>query len=338
MIRPNTIRIFILTVILISLFDPFQPGSSFVYAQGDYGSTAYEDSVPEGWMVVQGDILIRSVGTESVFDTHFWTNDIIPYEYDDNVDPINKPRMRAAMDEWEAVANVGFVIKTSSHANYIHIQDANVNRAAVGMQGGEQLVEISAWTVHFTIVHELGHTLGLWHEHTRSDRDDYVTIEYDRIEPDMAYNFDFPNGSYDYGPYDFNSVMHYGQCAFSTCANCGLNPANCRTITVNPPWDTDWQSAIGQRTSLSKLDQLTMSMMYSEEDWIFVNKSYALAPPCGSSQFGTFLNPFCDFTTAALVVPTGGTVIIQPGSHSAVGLYTKPMIVRAPLGGVVLGP
>ena len=34
-----------------------------------------------------------------------------------------------------------------------------------------------------TPVHELVHTLGFVHEHTRPDRDDFISINYDNIEP-----------------------------------------------------------------------------------------------------------------------------------------------------------
>jgi hypothetical protein len=106
---------------------------------------------------------------------------------------------------------------------------------------------------------------------------------------------------------------------------------------VNPPWDTQWQNQIGQRNSFSHLDELTMSFLYPEEGWVFVNRSYPLAPSCTPLPFGSFIHPFCDFIIAALIVPPGGTVVIQPGSYNAVGVYPKAMTIRAPLGGVVLG-
>ena len=33
------------------------------------------------------------------------------------------------------------------------------------------------------VVHELGHVVGFWHEHTRPDRDDHVTIVRQNIMP-----------------------------------------------------------------------------------------------------------------------------------------------------------
>jgi hypothetical protein len=289
-------------------------------------------------MVIEGDILVPIVAIESVFVTDFWTNGVIPYEFDSNVSAANRTRMLAAMAEWEAVANVHFIVQ-DDYSNYIHIQNSTENTSAVGMKGGEQVINIANWGWKFIMAHELGHALGFWHEQTAHDRDTYVTIEEGRIEDGKEHNFEKHDDAGVYGPYDFNSVMHYGQCAFSTCANCGSDPNNCRTITVKSPWDTEWQNVIGQRTSLSKIDQLTMSFLYPESNWVFVNGTYTSAPPCdGDEELGTFFKPYCSFPSGAGGVPDGGTVIIQPGTYSSVGVYTKAMTLRAPLGGVILGP
>ena len=39
------------------------------------------------------------------------------------------------------------------------------------------------------VIHELLHTIGLWHEHMRADRDDYIRVLYKNIEPGMKSKF-----------------------------------------------------------------------------------------------------------------------------------------------------
>ena len=62
-------------------------------------------------------------------------------------------------------------------------------------------------------VHEIGHALGMWHEHQREDRDRYIKVVNENLGSWARTNFKpRPKGStHDYGvPYDYNSVMHYG--------------------------------------------------------------------------------------------------------------------------------
>ena len=70
-------------------------------------------------------------------------------------------------------------------------------------------------------VHELLHTLGFVPEHTRPDRDDFISINYDNIEPGEEKNFEkrphgtsgfFEKGSVNTRntPYDVLSLLHYG--------------------------------------------------------------------------------------------------------------------------------
>lgn len=58
----------------------------------------------------------------------------------------------------------------------------------VGRRGnGPQAISIGKNCDKFGIVvHELGHVIGFWHEHTRPDRDDHVTIIRDNIQPGTA--------------------------------------------------------------------------------------------------------------------------------------------------------
>ncbi len=332
--------------VLLSLACPFGSDCLLVYAEANDPYAPYDNGVPEGFMLIEGDIIVPEIWVEGLFDTNWWTNGVVAYEFDGNVTPYNQTRMRDAMDEWEAVANVQFV-ERDGESNYLHIQNATVNSSAVGMQSGGQVVNIYNWGFRFIMVHELGHALGFWHEHSRPDRNKYVIIHEDRVIDGKLHNFyKYPREEY-YGPYDFDSVMHYGQCAFSCCSDpcnpcctppchCALDPENCRTIEVNEPWDVIWQNAIGQRNHLSTTDELTMSFVYPEADWVFVNHSYVNAPQ-GNPQAGTFLRPYRNFNSASSVVTAGGTIIIQPGNHDEIGVYTTAATLRAPLGGVFLG-
>lgn len=67
-----------------------------------------------------------------------------------------------------------------------------------------------------TIQHEFLHALGFEHEQSRPDRDDYVTILYENIIPGKEHNFDKSTYVDSLGsPYDYKSVMHYDEYAFS---------------------------------------------------------------------------------------------------------------------------
>jgi tolkin len=68
------------------------------------------------------------------------------------------------------------------------------------------------------VVHELGHVVGFWHEHTRPDRENHVTIEKVNIMTGQEYNFNklTEEEVNSLGlPYDYDSIMHYARNTFS---------------------------------------------------------------------------------------------------------------------------
>jgi hypothetical protein len=300
------------------------------------------EGIPEGYILVQGDMLVRidgGRGIQGAFYYNLWPGGAVPYEFDSNVNAENQQRMRQAMNELQNVCAATFIPRVG-HDDYVHIQaHATENNSEVGYQGGEQIINIASWGSRFIMVHELMHTLCLKHEQARPDRDTYVVIHEDRIEDGKEHNFE-KDADFMYAPYDFDSVMHYGQCAFSTCANCSADPANCRTISVKQQWAADWQDEIGQRDHLSRADIATLQCLYPEFNTVFVdhNPSQYYDPLISPLlPLGSFLNPFRTFGEGEAAVLPLGTVIIQHGQYLAVGKHSKPMRLRGPLGGVRLG-
>ena len=53
----------------------------------------------------------------------------------------------------------------------------------IGRQGGPQNIIIGPGCIILIPAHEIFHALGRWHEHTRPDRDNFIEINWDNIEP-----------------------------------------------------------------------------------------------------------------------------------------------------------
>jgi len=281
--------------------------------------------IPDGYMIIEGDIQVP-IGffeLDMPWASNTWPGGVVPYEFDANVTTANRTAMRLAMGEWSAVAQVTFNEFGCDFFYCVHIQNSNVNNSAVGRQLFRQTINIFNWNFRFIMAHELAHALGFWHEQSRTDRNTYVTINYGNIIPGEEHNFDIANGSGRYGPYDYDSVMHYGRRDFSR------NGMDTITVLQNPGY---WQDRIGQRDHLSQFDALIMGFIYSRANWRFVDASYG-----GFFQFGTFFEPFRQFLPGYNATPTGGTLWVQPGDYSGnAGTYSRAMTWRAPLGGVTV--
>jgi hypothetical protein len=288
-------------------------------------------------------------------DTKLWPNGVVPFEFDSNVTADNRIKMTDAMAVLEGVANVDFrhCSNDDCGGNHLHIQNSDSNNSYVGMKGtgvfdwsGSQDLNIHDWDRQFKIVHELMHSLGIGHEQSRSNRDNYIRINCDNIRDgcgrfsDFGVNFRIDGDITGYGRYDFDSVMHYSQCAFSKNDNCPSTspqfPDGGITITVLEPNHTTWQSNIGQRNHLSEMDRVGVSFLYPPPDWRFLNIDYDGAR---GPSIGTFLRPFTNFAEAVAKTPAGGTLwLLRTQTIPATGTYNKRITIKvAPGVEVILG-
>lgn len=303
----------------------FMLAAIFCVAPRVSGQGPAKPGVPPGFMIIEGDIIVPKdfFSKDLPWAVNLWPGGIVPFEFDGNVSASNRTAMRNAMAVLENVAYIDFRARQQADKYFLHIQDSTRNRAVLGRSSAGQLVEIASWNRRFVMVHELLHALGSWHEQSHPDRDKFVRINKENIIPEELYNFDKHPDAGTYGSYDFDSVMHYGQFFWSS----NRQP----TITVLPP-NQQWQSRIGQRTHLSRLDTLTISFLYPFPNWRFVDGGFP-----GNTERGTFLEPYRQFLVGVQATPTNGTLWIQPGVYRETGTLNRAMDIRAPLGGVTIG-
>ncbi|ESO98884.1 hypothetical protein LOTGIDRAFT_89537, partial [Lottia gigantea] len=85
----------------------------------------------------------------------------------------------------------------------------------VGMIGGAQELTLhpNCRKKQQIIVHELGHAIGMIHEHQRPDRNDYVVIKQENAMDNTAADFRMYSWNVINShsvQYDYQSIMHYG--------------------------------------------------------------------------------------------------------------------------------
>ncbi|XP_021370251.1 uncharacterized protein LOC110461190 isoform X2 [Mizuhopecten yessoensis] len=162
-----------------------------------------------------------------------------------------------ALREWESYTCVRFVPATPSDQYKLQLKDSDGCHSYVGKKRKNQMVGLAKpCRKRSIILHEIGHAIGMFHEQARPDRNMYIDILYNHILPPVRFNFQSIDADQttNYSiPYDYLSIMHYGETAFSF---------NRTAITMHAK-DPNFQKKMGKATRISFRDVMSVNAMYS---------------------------------------------------------------------------
>jgi hypothetical protein len=230
------------------------------------GMRTFKVSVVDGTAILEGDIVLGPLrqlraAPSIAIDGHRWPKSTLPYDIESG-----HPRrtdIQWAIQYVNANTNLLLVPRaTMPTSHYVRFIDSGGCWSWVGRhpwsidpaQPSHQPISIASGCARGSIVHEILHAAGLYHEQSREDRDGFVTINWSNIQSGMAHNFERRvAGASDIDQYCYRSLMHYSPTAFSANGQ--------PTIVVkSPPALPGTQ--IGQRNGLDGCDIQAINRLY----------------------------------------------------------------------------
>jgi hypothetical protein len=230
-------------------------------------------------LILNGDIIVGDFSIQSTMsytkddethtfgkdDLYRWPNGTVPVVLENSVfDGNNYNVIKSALDYFNF--NTGIIFKErGGEKDYLVIKcvpdDATgkAGSSAVGRQrNGNNILElIKGKFTMGTVLHELMHTLGVLHEQSREDRDNFVEIKWDNIKESAKHDFQIEDNATVRSAYDYCSVMEYpSQSSFA------IDPAKPTIVCKTNGMITDCPACMGNRVALTKMDLDGLDKLY----------------------------------------------------------------------------
>lgn len=199
---------------------------------------------------------VLAAGGYSIYSSQPWKNGIIPVAFESTVSKSKQDWFMNTARKWSLGTGI-WMINRTNEVDYLRVTSSESGCfSEVGSYPGaiRQLnLGTNCWT-EAVALHEIGHALGLMHEHQRPDRNSYISIDWQNMDSSIQYAFDLFSTANNSTPYDFESIMHYNQYAFSKNGK-----ATIRTL----PAYSSFQSKMGI-SKISASDRKAISDMYEK--------------------------------------------------------------------------
>lgn len=166
----------------------------------------------------------------------------------------------SAIDAFNSKTELCLVPRTNED-DYVKISFSTTLGSAAGVsrlgrQGGGQSLMLASSASQGTVMHELMHAAGFYHEQCRSDRDQFVRIHEENMEAGRKSQFQIEPGLTQ-STYDYCSIMHYSSTAFSKN---GMPTIECALNGLSVPCPT----CLGNRSDFTAKDIEGIDKFYSK--------------------------------------------------------------------------
>ena len=292
----------------------------------------FEDAEPGAASVACGS---SNVGCDQVSGSFGagspWTGARVRYCFDFQLAPSSKQALQCAMEKIRShvpgivFQDVGYTGVDSCGASPAIYLQSNGRRSGngcwsdIGMSssffGGNQKLNLQAPGCDNcgTATHELLHAMGMAHEQSRPDRDDYINIMWNNIKSGMDGQFTKNSKADTHRPYDIMSIMHYGSRSFSKNGRDTIlvKPKGYQVYTTDPSQFQYYR--VGQRMGMSRYDVTQLADLYGCPAQDMYRACNPAANGGGSGSGDNFLakvlQPDAIFSDSGLVVLVVGLLV-----------------------------
>lgn len=199
---------------------------------------------------------------------HFYTSSKSRIQTNIKANPIfnfpaqqQKNLLSDAIEQFKKHTCIRFYPRASEEDRVVFVNNPTGCWSHVGKTGGAQPINLQVpgcMGKVGTVMHEILHAVGMYHEQNRFDRNKYVKINFNNIAVDKHINFEMLSETEisSYGvDYDINSVLHYSAYAFASNPN---------SPTIESRTSSALTEKMGQRDGFSKGDIEKINAMYCQ--------------------------------------------------------------------------
>jgi hypothetical protein len=221
--------------------------------------------VEQGKYLYDGDILLTKEDFslpgelgKGVYAGGNWPSRTVRWRYASGVSADLRSKWQGAIAAWRRDLGFTFVeISATATGGFIAVEQ-NANGSAystsIGRTGGRQVISVDPRSFGTgSVIHEIGHAVGLIHEQKRPDRGNYIRINTSNIRPNWLSQYAACSGCTTNGTFDFGSIMLYGPTAGSSVVFNTSIPA--MTKLNGSTWTTN-------RSNLSAGDKAAINTKY----------------------------------------------------------------------------